>query len=111
MVYLNLLPQFPFLDKTLSGYDLLMFALGSFVLISILLFYYNRIPKSYLPKEIIESPIYQSKDILLQENSIEGNYLIAEKTTSTWVKAVIYLVIAIVIFTPFYELIGVQYFV
>jgi len=48
---------------------------------------------------------------LLQQNSINGNYLMAEKTSSTWVKAIIYIFIAIIIFTPFYELIGVAHFV
>jgi hypothetical protein len=90
---------------------LLLFGIGSFVLISMLLFYYNRIPKSNQPKSEFQNPIYQSKDILLQQNSVNGNYLMAEKTSSTWVKAIICLFIAIIIFTPFYELIGVDYFV
>lgn len=90
---------------------LLLFSLGSFLVISILVFYYNRIPKSNQPKSKFQNPIYQSKDILLQQNSINGNYLMAEKTSSTWVKAIIYIFIAIIIFTPFYELIGVAYFV
>jgi hypothetical protein len=94
---------------SLNAYDLLMFAIGSFILISMLLFYYNRIPKSNSQKDELETPIYQSKDILLQSNNIEANYLIAEKTTSKWVKAIIYIFIAIIIFTPFYKLIGVQY--
>jgi hypothetical protein len=46
----------------------------------------------------------------LQSNQVDTNFLIAEKTTSTWVKAIIFLFIAIVIFTPFYELMGVAYF-
>jgi hypothetical protein len=98
-------------DNSQDFIYLFYFALGTFGVISILLFYYNRIPKSNQLKDINESPIYQSKDVLLQEISTEGNYLIAEKTTSTWVKAIIYIFIAIIIFTPFYELIGVEYFV
>lgn len=93
---------------------LLLFGIGSFVLISMLLFYYNIKPKiiNVVKRQShnMNNPIYQSKDVLLQEISTEGNYLIAEKTTSTWVKAIIYIFIAIVIFTPFYELIWVEYF-
>lgn len=95
----------------LSLYQLSLFAIISFVLISILLFYYSKIPKSNAPKDELETPIYQSSDILLQSTSADANYLIAEKTTSFWVKAILYIMIAVVIFTPFYELIGVQYFV
>jgi hypothetical protein len=63
--------------KTISAYDLLMLSLGSFIVISVLLFYYNRIPKSNQPRSEFQNPIYQSKDILLQQNSVNGNYLMA----------------------------------
>jgi len=110
MIRLNSIPFTPY-EFGLDLIGLLLFGIGSFVLISMLLFYYNRIPKSNSQKSEFQNPIYQSKDILLQQNSINGNYLIAEKTSSTWVKTIIYIFIAIIIFTPFYELIGVAYFV
>ena len=89
---------------------LLLFGIGSFVLISMLLFYYNRIPKSNSPKNELQTPIYQSKDILLQSNSSEINFVIAEKTTSTWVKIFAAIMIIIVAFTPLHELLGTGYF-
>jgi hypothetical protein len=95
---------------SMSAYDLLIFALGSFIVISILLFYYNRIPKSNSPKNELQTPIYQSKDILLQSNSSEINFVIAEKTTSTWVKIFAAIMIIIVAFTPLHELLGTGYF-
>lgn len=90
--------------KTISAYDLLLFTLGSFVLISILLFYYNRIPKSNSSKSEFENPIYQSKDILLQSNNVDANFLITEKTTSTWVKFLVYILIVFVVIVPVNEL-------
>lgn len=98
--------QSPF-DKQLSAYDLLMFTLGSFMVISILLFYYNRIPKSNLSKREQGNPIYQSIDILLQSNSAETNFVIAERTTSTWVKVVAFIIIISIAFTPFQEFLGI----
>ncbi|WP_026775980.1 hypothetical protein [Polaribacter sp. Hel_I_88] len=97
--------------KSLSFYDLLMFFLGSFVLISILLLYYNKIPKSNTPKSEIDAPIYQSKDILLQSNNLDSNFIVAEKTTSNFTKIIVFVMIAIVVFTPLYQLFGVEHFV
>ena len=93
-----------------NAYDLLMFALGSFVIVSILLAYYNRIPKSNSSKTQLENPIYQTKDILLQANSLDANFLIEQKTKSTFVKVIVYILIALVALTPLYQLLGVEYF-
>ena len=168
--------QSPFREE-LSGNDLFIFALGSIVFISILLFYYDRIPKSnfkendthieyktsrwrklllylliiiptvtllieffnfgnlftdfdifslitlvtlilYLSitpeiKKVIkrpklDNPIYQQKDILLNSNSIETNFVIAESKTSTWVKVLAFVLILCVAFTPFQEFLGIS---
>ncbi|PQJ80196.1 hypothetical protein [Polaribacter porphyrae] len=101
MIPQNILPHYPFFDRSLSAYDLLMFGLGSFVIISILLFYYNRILKSNQLKSELQNPIYQSRDILLQSNSQSINFVIPEKTTSTWVKVFVFILIFIFTFTPF----------
>lgn len=109
MISLNSIHFAPY-EYGLDFAALVLCSFGSFMVISILLFYYSKIPKSNSSKSEIQTPIYQSKDILLQSNQVDANFLIAEKTTSTWVKAIIFLFIAIVIFTPFYELMGVAYF-
>lgn len=93
-----------------NSYDLLMFAIGSFILISFLLAYYNRIPKSNSSKDQLKKPIYQSKDILLQSNFLEVNFIITEKTTSIFVKVFIYILIAFVAITPLYQLFGLEHF-
>ncbi len=87
-----------------------MFGLGSFILILILGFYYNRTPESRTVKSSLQNPIYQSKDILLQTKLDEANYLVTEKKKSTVINLIIYLIIAVVIFTPVYKLIGRGYF-
>ena len=92
---------------TLSAYDLLMFGLGSIVLISILFFYYNRIPKSNISIDKLETPIYPTKDILLNLNSAETGFVIAESKTSTWVKVLAFVLILCVAFTPFQEFLGI----
>lgn len=96
--------------KSLSFYDLSIFGLGSFILVSILLFYYHRIPKNINSKEELDTPIYQSKDILLQSNSLDASFIIAEKTTSTWVKVITFIMIVIVAFTPLHQLLETGYF-
>ncbi len=159
-----------------NGYDLFMFGLGSFVVISILFFYYNKIPKSKfeendmeierkvsrLPKLILylliiipsiiilvdffnfgnlfkdfdvfmliflttmvlylnispeikkivykpqlDNPIYQTKDILLQSNSADATFVIAERKMATWVKVLVFFLILIFAFTPFQEFLGI----
>ena len=90
-----------------NGYYLLMFGLGSFVLISFLLFYYNRIPKSNISHKDIENPIFQSSDILLHSNSAATSFVIAEDKTSTWVKVLAFVLILCVAFTPFHEFLGI----
>ena len=110
MIALNLLGPYPFGNYT-TFFDLLMFALGSFVVISVLLLYYNRIPKSNKVTSELDNPIYQSKDILLQLNNLDSNFIIAEKTTTTFTKTFVYIMILIVIFTPLYQLFGVDHFV
>ena len=86
-----------------NGYDLLMFAFGSFVIISMLLFYYSKLPKSNHLITELDNPIYQTKDILLQSNSNDINFSFTEKTTSTWVKILAFIIIIFIATTPFQE--------
>jgi hypothetical protein len=65
MVALNTIPFKPY-EYGLDLSAILVFTFGSFIIILVLLFYYNRIPKSNTPKDKLQSPIYQSKDLLLQ---------------------------------------------
>jgi len=102
--YLLVINCFPnSFQQQLSAYDLLIFALGSLVLISFLNFYYNKIPKSNTQKSSLDSPIYQTKDILLQSNSSDANFVIAKSITSTWVKLLAFVLILIFAFTPFQD--------
>ena len=110
MTALNLLGPYPFGNYT-TFFDLVMFALGSFVIISMLLLYYSKIPKSNNPKSEFDNPIYLAKDTLLQTTNSEENLLLVEKTTSTFTKILIYTMILIVGFTPLYQLFGVGHFV
>jgi hypothetical protein len=85
---------------TISTYDLLMFTLGSFVVISILNFYYSRIPKSNNSISEFDTPIYQTQDILLQSNSNNANLISTQDTTSTWAKIVVFVLITFVVIIP-----------
>lgn len=107
MIALNLLGFDPF-SNSLSFCDLLCFGLGSFVMISILSWYYNRIPKSSYSTNDLERSIYQSKDILLQEYKVQAEYIPAGKTTSVWVKTIVYILVLLVAITPLFELFGMQ---
>ncbi|ARV15637.1 hypothetical protein [Polaribacter sp. SA4-12] len=105
MIALNCFGPYPF-GYYPTAYDLLMFTLGSFVIISMLLFYYNRIPKSNDTISELDCPIYHSKDILLQSNSNDVSFFIDKKTTSTWVKILAFFLIIFMVFTSFQEFLG-----
>jgi hypothetical protein len=92
----------------LSG--LIGFALGSFFIVSILIFYYNRIPKSNLSKEEANNPIYLSKNELLHTTNSNDDFILVEKKTSIWVKLLAFFLIIIVLINPFNDLMGIEYF-
>jgi hypothetical protein len=89
-----------------NAYDLLMFGLGSFVVISILLFYYNSISKSNNSSRELSNPIYRSKDILLQSNNSNVNLIITQSNTSAWVKVLVFILIAFVVIVPADKFLG-----
>lgn len=107
MIALNLFGFDPF-SNSLSFFDLICFGVGSFVVISILSWYYNRISKSSHLINHVEIYIYQSRDSLLQEYKVQGEYVPTRKSTSVWVKTIVYILILLVVTTPLFELFGMQ---
>ena len=100
MIALNCLgPPYPF-GYYPNAYNLLMFSLGALVLISFLVFYYNKIPKSNHTITALDNPIYQTQDILLQSNSNNANLISTQDTTSTWAKIVVFVLITFVVIIP-----------
>ncbi|PQB08449.1 hypothetical protein BST83_15940 [Polaribacter filamentus] len=57
----------------LGLFGLLFFGLGSLIVVSIFLLYYNKIPKRNNSVSELTNPIYQKKDILLQLSSNDAN--------------------------------------
>ena len=55
--------------------------------------------------------MYSSKYILPQFNKAEANFIIVEKTTSTFIKFLVFVIIATVVFTPLYQSLGVDHFI
>ncbi len=98
-------------DSSLSAFDILIFALGSFIIISILLLYYSKISKSNISKSELDNPIYLSKDALFQTTNSDTNLIFVYKTTSKFTKLLVYTMIIIVTFTPLYQLLVVEHFV
>ena len=92
--------------------DTLLFALGAFVFIRILLFYHYKLTskQNKFTESIFENPIYQTKDVLLQDKVASPNYFPVKKTVSIWSKIVLYIIIGFLITIPFFELIGIESF-
>ncbi|WP_425656987.1 hypothetical protein [Tenacibaculum ascidiaceicola] len=104
---------FGFMNKTPNGFDLFVFGIGAIILISLLSIYYSLIEKkssssTYVKLE--ETPIYQTKDVLLQEKSLGLELMPSKIVTSVWVKAVVFILIFIMAVTPIYEMLGVYYY-
>ena len=103
MRYLNLF-SWSYYYKDLSIIDLLVFTAIAFVLVSILLFYYERTSgKGNGFSSQIDIPIYNSKDILLQERVGGSNFALAEKNISITSKVIIYSLAIIIAVTSFSE--------
>lgn len=91
----------------MTAFDLLMFALSSFVMISILIWYSNRIPQKIQPISTLDKPIYNSKDLLLQEVFSQGNDFPIAGKTPLFMKLIIIILVAT---TPLFELFGIDNF-
>jgi hypothetical protein len=100
MIALNILNFNSPFGSSLSGFHVAMFIIGSFTVISILLLYCSKIPKSNNLITELDNPIYQTKDILFQSNSANTNFIIAQKTTSVFVKVCVYIAIFIFVVFP-----------
>lgn len=105
----------PPLWNSFSLFDLLVFSIISAVLIMVLLAYREKIStgqKSVL-NDFSEQPFYQSKDILLQEKTLNDTleYIPVKTSTSIFTKAVLAILALTVLFTPLYELLKVEYFI
>ncbi|WP_189663241.1 MULTISPECIES: hypothetical protein [unclassified Polaribacter] len=109
MLAFNATPSF--YDELLSGYDILLFALGSCIVISVLLLYYSQIPENKNSKSALDKPLYQSKDVLLQSNNLEANFINTKKSASTFTKLFVFVLVFWVIFIPLYQLLGVNHFI
>jgi len=93
-----------------NAFDLLVFSIGSFILISILSLLYKKIPKSTASLIELENPIYKSKDILLQQSNFDIDNFPIGKATSNLTRIVIFILIALVAIIPLYQLFGFEYF-
>ena len=107
---INCFPDYSLYFRGLNGSELFLFTFISLILVSGLLWYYSKIPKNKTLISELDTPIYQSKDILLQENNLQGNDFPIEKTTSVWAKLLVYTLIIIVATTPLFELFGIDSF-
>lgn len=94
--------------STISWAGLFIFSIGAIICCTILSWFYNKINHKTNNVSIeIEKPIYDFKDLLLQDKIGHSNYLTLENS-SIWVKAVVYVLIFLVAITPFSELLGIQ---
>jgi hypothetical protein len=91
-----------------TGFDIFM--LSSLTTIMLYLNITPKIIKKIVKKQNLKNPIYQTKDIFLQSNSLDANFIIAERTTSTFVKVFVCILIVLVALTPLYQLLGVEHF-
>jgi len=99
----------------LNAFDLLIFSLISIVLIMVLLGFRGKIStgeKSIL-NDFSESPFYQSKDILFQERALNDTleYIPVKTSVSIFTKVLLTIMAIVVLCTPLYELLNVEYFI
>ncbi len=98
-----LLVEFFNFGNLFTGFDIIM--LSS---LATLVLYSNITPemKKIIKRPNLDNPIYQTKDIILQSNAADANFVIAERTTSTWAKVLVIVLILCIAFTPFQEFLG-----
>lgn len=109
MIGLNLFGN-SFFGSHFSWIDLLGFTLFSFSFVMILSWYYGKIKSKRIDCAEKEVSIYSSRDILLQEKEGDLELLPLKKTTSIWVKTIVFVLIFLVAVTPLYQLLGTDYF-
>lgn len=101
--------------RSLNGLEFLVFLFISFFIVRLLLWYGYKIStgKESVLNDFSEQPFYQSKDILLQEKTLNNTieYIPVKTSTSIFTKAVLAILALTVLFTPLYELLNVEYFI
>ncbi|WP_026775981.1 hypothetical protein [Polaribacter sp. Hel_I_88] len=105
MIALNTIHFFPY-EYGLDLEALIVFALGSFFTISILIFYYNKIPRNNNQKLELDNPIYQSKDFLIESINNNDGLLFSQKSLSISSKIIIYSLIIVFVIKPFSDFIN-----
>lgn len=102
------------IKRSLSGPEFLLFFAITVPIIQILLWGYHKISKSdkSLLNNFSEQPLYQSKDILLQERTVNSSleYIPVKTSVSVFTKIVLAILVFAVFVTPLYELLNVEYF-
>ena len=92
-------------NEGLSAGELALFTLVSCILVSVLLYYYSKIThKRAEHSKQMDSPIYHSKDFFSQEVIGDSNFVLATKTTSVWVKFMVYICIVVIAVSPMLKL-------
>ncbi len=109
------LPPYGFPFPSFSFSDLFLFALSSFIIITGLLWYQSNISKGEksILNDVSEQPLYQSKDILLQERTVNNSleYIPVKTSVSVFTKIVLAILVFALFVTPLYELLNVEYFI
>jgi hypothetical protein len=102
-------------SQELSGYGLIIFSLGCFLIVSMLLWYARKIStgQKTILNNFNETPFYQSKDVLLQERTLESTlqHIPIKTTASVFTKTIIAILVFAVFFTPLHELLNTGYFI
>ncbi len=110
MIYLNFLFINSF-ENLITSFDIFIIS-SLFLLIGYLKYLETPREKKELSNSNLDfdSPIYQSKDILLQEYKLDKEHVFIpiRITTSILVKAIVYVLVLLVAITPLFELFGIQ---
>lgn len=108
LLQFNCLGGLPITERGLNDSEFLTFVIVSILMLYSLSFFWKIIPKRSIKNLHKDNSIYQSKDILLQEYKVQAEYIPAGKTTSVWVKTIVYILVLLVAITPLFELFGMQ---
>ena len=108
MLVINCLGNY--FDSEMSGVDLFVFFIGASLVLSLLSWYYGKIPnKSSIVSLNSESSVfYDLRDVFLQEKSNIKDYHLVNENKSVWVKLVVFVLVLLVATTPLFELFGIQ---
>ena len=100
MIILNSFSPFPFFGHNMSSFDLLMFSIGSLLIINILLWYYNLITKRQTSSESLELLQIETNEV-----SFHDVKFTQVKKISVWSKIMLVIFIGFLITVPFEQFI------